>query len=287
VLDVHREPWCPVYDGLAAARALALQSKSQVADFVRLLTFYAILGLALLGGCGVTTEIVGYTPAPGVEIIRIELAYSNAYVIRSARPILIDSGSPGELTDIRDALADHGLRLEDLALVVLTHGHGDHSGGAAAIRSATKALVALGKGDLGMAAAGKNTPLPPTNLTARLIRPFVDFGYPPFVPDIAVDELDLAPYGIRGKVVSMPGHTPGSLVVLLENRSAFVGDEILGGWFGGTFRRHSPGEHYYQDDVDRNHKNIRTLLERGVETFYLGHGGPVVAADVESWLGDE
>jgi glyoxylase-like metal-dependent hydrolase (beta-lactamase superfamily II) len=252
------------------------------------LALFAVLGLALLAGCGVTTEIVGLTPPPEVEIVRIELAYSNVYLIRSARPILIDSGSPDELDDIRRGLADHGQRLEDLALVVLTHGHGDHSGGAAAIRSATHARIALGKGDLGMAAAGKNRTLPPTTLTAQLIRPFVDFEYPPFVPDIAVEDgLDLAPYGIKGKVVSMPGHTPGSLVVLLENRAAFVGDQILGGWFGGTFRRHSPGEHYYQDDVDRNRKNIRMLLERGYQTFYLGHGGPVVASDVEDWLGDD
>jgi hydroxyacylglutathione hydrolase len=248
-----------------------------------------VLGVvACLAGCGITTEIVGRTPPPGAEIIRIELTYSNAYLIRSRRPILIDSGAPGELPDIRRALADHGERLEDLALVVLTHGHGDHAGGAAAIRSATGARIALGAGDLGMAAAGKNTPLPPTSLMARLIRPFVDFGYPPFVPDITVeDELDLRPYGIEGRVVRMPGHTPGSLVVLLENRSAFVGDQILGGWLGGTFRRHSPGEHYYQDDVDRNHENIRRLLARGVETFYLGHGGPVVAQDVHDWLGDD
>jgi hydroxyacylglutathione hydrolase len=255
---------------------------------MRSVTVLASLGLALLAGCGVTTEIVGRTPPPGAEIIRIELAYSNVYLIRSARPILIDSGSPGELNDIRRACADHGQRFEDLALVVLTHGHGDHSGGAAAIRSATGALIALGEGDLAMAAAGENTPLRPTSITARLIRPFVDFGHPPFVPDIVVDgELDLRPYGIKGKVISMPGHTPGSLVVLLDDRAAFVGDQILGGWLGGTFRRHSPGEHYYQDDVERNHENIRTLLARGVQTFYLGHGGPVVASDVEDWLGDD
>ena len=219
--------------------------------------------------------------------MRLELGYSNAYLIRSARPILVDSGSPDEEPEIRRALADLGARLEDVELVVLTHGHGDHSGGAAALRSATHAQIVLGKGDVGMAAAGKNTTLPPTSFMARLLRPFVDFTYTPFAPDIALDgELDLAPYGVKGKVVSMPGHTPGSLVVLLENKTAFVGDQMLGGWLGGTFRRHSPGEHYFQDDVQQNRKNVRALLQSGFETFYLGHGGPVVAADVQAWLDD-
>jgi glyoxylase-like metal-dependent hydrolase (beta-lactamase superfamily II) len=249
---------------------------------------FAVLALVLLAGCGVTTEVVGRTPPPEAEIVRIELAYSNVYLIHSARPILVDSGSPGELEDLRRGLADQGARLEDVALVVLTHGHGDHAGGAAAIRSATTARVVLGKGDVAMAAAGKNRTLPPTSLMARLLRPFVDFCHPPYVPDVALEgELDLAPSGIKGKVVSMPGHTPGSLVVLLENRTAFVGDQMLGGWLGGTFRRHSPGEHYYQDDVEQNRKNVRALLERGVETFYLGHGGPVAASDVREYLDDE
>ena len=43
------------------------------------------------------------------------------------------------------------------------------------------------------------------------------------------------------------------------------GDQILGGWFGGTFRRHSPGEHYYQDDVEQNRKKIRALTIGGGE----------------------
>jgi glyoxylase-like metal-dependent hydrolase (beta-lactamase superfamily II) len=43
--------------------------------------------------------------------------------------------------------------------------------------------------------------------------------------DLVVREpLDLAPWGVAGRVVPMPGHTPGSLVVVLDDGRAFVGD---------------------------------------------------------------
>ena len=78
----------------------------------------------------------------------------------------------------------------------------------------------------------------------------------------------------------MPGHTRGSLVVVLSNKTAFVGDMMLGGSLAGMFFPSSPGEHYYQADPEQNRRNIHTLLAQGIETFYLGHGGPVSREDV-------
>ena len=94
------------------------------------------------------------------------------------------------------------------------------------------------------------------------------------------DELDLAQWGIDGKVIAMPGHTPGSIVVLLV-RSHGVRRRHDRGWLvGGLLSPHSPGEHLYQADPVQNRRNIQTLLDRGVQKFYLGHGGPVTRADV-------
>ena len=221
-------------------------------------------------------------------MLSIELPYSNAFLIRSARPVLVDSGSPGDEVALREALAKRGVRFEDIALVVLTHGHADHAGAAAAIRSATGARIVLGKGDLPMTTRGHNTTMKWTSLFALALRPFVDFPYSPFEPDVVLESspLDLAPYGIAGKVEPMAGHTPGSLVVVLDNRTAFVGDQMLGGAFGGAINPRFPGEHYYQEDVAQNHRNVEVLLDRGIETFYLGHGGPVKAWDVRQELGE-
>ena len=61
---------------------------------------------------------------------------------------------------------------------------------------------------------------------------------------------------IPGAIVPLPGHTPGSLVVTIAG-AAFVGDLFRGGIVG------SPAEvHFYMCDLDDNHRDVRTLLDR-------------------------
>jgi hydroxyacylglutathione hydrolase len=112
---------------------------------------------------------------------------------------------------------------------------------------------------------------------------FLPDHYKPFVADVLVtDRYDLAPCGVEGEVIATPGHTPGSVVVLVAHgKIALVGDLFRGGLVFKT----SPAEHFYQDDLKRDHEQIRMLLARGVEWFVLGHGGPIKRSRVASEFG--
>src|SRR5581483_9252729 len=214
-------------------------------------------------GCGPT--VVGRTPR-GAEIVQIPLQLSNVYLVKTSTPVLIDSGTIGDEHDLQAALADQGLSLRRISLVVLTHAHADHAGLAASLQS-YGARVVIGAGDFERATRGVNDELVPTSFTASLIKPLIRSIFPEFHADRAIAEgesMDLAPWGIDGKIVQMPGHTAGSLVVVMSDHSAFVGDMFRGG----------PNEHYYHADRERNRQNIANLCAQGVEKFYLGHGGP-------------
>jgi hydroxyacylglutathione hydrolase len=215
--------------------------------------------------------------------VRIPLRLSNVHVIQARRPVLVDAGTIGDMADLQVALDDRKIRFRDLALVLLTHGHADHSGLAFDLRRLSGATVMMGAADIPLAQKGENDVLRPTSFTASLLKPFITSVYPSFEPDVAVRagaDVDLRPWGIEGKAIAMPGHTAGSVVVVLSDNSAFVGDMMMGGSFGGAIFPSSPGEHYYHADREQNRRNIKTLLDRGVEKFYLGHGGPVMRADV-------
>jgi hydroxyacylglutathione hydrolase len=240
----------------------------------------AILSLwfCLLSGCA-TSTVVGHS-AEGANIVQIPLRLSNVFLIQGKTPVLIDSGTVGDKDDLIHALEDNGVWPSRLGLIVLTHGHADHAGLAADLRTVSMAPIAIGKGDLPLVRKGDSDHLSPTNVTGAALKPFITTVYQDFEPDIVVsDTMSLAPWGIDGKVVSMPGHTPGSLVVILANDQAFVGDMMLGGILGLVFTS-SPSEHYYEADRAQNRKNIETLVHMGIKTFYLGHGGPVSQKDV-------
>ena len=241
----------------------------------------ALLLSVALSGCATTWDRVGRS-AEGAGIVKITLPLSNVYLIQSKPPILIDVGSEGDADALARSLGANGTKPSDLGLVVLTHGHADHAGNTAAFMKLTKAKLWLGEGDLPLARAGHNDDLRPMNFLACFLQLTLPQSYPAFEPDGVVGDapLDLAPWGVQGKVISMPGHTRGSVVVVLDNHAAFVGDQILGGYFGGAVAPHDPGLHYFHADEEANLANIEKLLGMGVDTFYLGHGGPVARTDV-------
>jgi glyoxylase-like metal-dependent hydrolase (beta-lactamase superfamily II) len=235
--------------------------------------------LVLATGCASSFE-VGRT-AEGAKIVQIPLRLSNVYLVQSTTPILVDTGTLGDMNDLESALADRNVRMRDIGLVVVTHAHADHAGLAADLRERTGARVVIGAGDVESARAGHNDELRPTSLFASLLKPTIPVVFPEIAPDVVVGEpLVLSPWGVDGKVIEMPGHTAGSLVVVLANQTAFVGDQMLGGAFGGLLFPHDPGEHYYQADAAKNRRNIAELVRMGIERFYLGHGGPVSKDDV-------
>jgi hydroxyacylglutathione hydrolase len=256
-------------------------------DAVKRCSFAAVVALALCG-CAPRFQPVKspalLEPMPA-SIARVELRYSNMYLLRKgAHVALVDAGAPSDVERATAALRAEGLEPGAVELVVLTHGHGDHAGLGSFFQKAG-AKVVVGRGDELQTTKGENDEMTPQSLFARMLKPFVRLDYPTFTPDLVVDdELNLGPFGFDGvRARHMPGHTRGAIVVLVGNKDAIVGDQMLGGIWGGLFHAGSAGDHYYQLDAERNKCNVHTLLEEGFETFHLGHGGPVSRDAVLGW----
>jgi glyoxylase-like metal-dependent hydrolase (beta-lactamase superfamily II) len=223
----------------------------------------------------------------GIAIGTVTLSLSNVHVLFGEHPVLVDTGSPGEIRDLERGLAELGVHLADVSCAVITHGHADHAGTARELQRRHIKIIA-GEGDLWRELDGIHGHLTATSFFATLLKIIIPGHYPPVWPDVRVkDRFDLRACGVDGEVIAMPGHTKGSIVVLVAGgKIALVGDLFRGGALAGYVHPWEPKEHFYQDDLAMAHRQIRELLARGVETFVMGHGGPSRRADVARVFGE-
>ena len=82
--------------------------------------------------------------------------------------------------------------------------------------------------------------------------------------------LDLREYGIHGKAIYTPGHSMGSISIVLESGEAFVGDMAMNEWY----LRMTPGLPVLADDLDMVVASLKKLLPEKIHTVYPAHGKP-------------
>ena len=217
-------------------------------------------------------------------VTRIKLPLANAYLVQGKRPILVDTGAPGDADRIVVALRQAGVAPEELSLILLTHGHGDHVGAANELAAMSGAPVALHRADDAMARSGRNVLGTLTGWEARMLTPFVDKPFPPVAATLPIDgDLDLKPFGVAGRVFPTPGHTAGSLSLLLENGDALVGDLLMGGRLGGALMATRPQLHYFVADFGQLFASMARVLAENPRRLLVGHGGPLAVDDVRRW----
>jgi len=94
---------------------------------------------------------------------------------------------------------------------------------------------------------------------------------PPVKPDILIgEEMDLKKYGVDGKVIHTPGHTAGSLSVILPNDEFIVGDLIM----RGMLRFWQPNYPLFANDTAQLKESIKLILRMKPAKIFSGHGDP-------------
>lgn len=211
------------------------------------------------------------------QIFTLKLGINRCYIIKGKHAIMIDGGPPNRVKSFLKQLAATGIEPKEIRLVVLTHGDFDHTGSAKAIKEATGAKVAIHKNDSELLEEGCFNWAPGVTIwgvsSRFVLKPFAKFvKFPPLKPDIILTDEDypIDKYIPGAKIIYTPGHTSGSVSVLLETGEAFVGCMAHNGF---PFRT-SPGLPIFAADIDKVRENWNILLKKGAKKIYPGHGNP-------------
>ncbi len=205
------------------------------------------------------------------------MGIAQAYIIQDKGTIMVDCGCPKKKKCFIKYLKRFSINPEDISLIIITHGHWDHTGSAKEIKEITGAKIAMHVNEKDWLEKSLKHLPPGTTFWGRfmatamsLYRPFINVPATEVDMPISDNEFPLSEFGINGKVIYTPGHSSGSVSVLLDTGDIFVGDMAM-----ATFPLMiSPGLPDFAEDMDLLKESWRSLLDMGIKKIHPAHGRP-------------
>ncbi|MDX9771532.1 MAG: MBL fold metallo-hydrolase [Tenuifilaceae bacterium] len=209
----------------------------------------------------------------GYHIFRVVTGRSNAYLVSyGGRNILVDTGTSPYYNRLIKNINSIIAYREHIDMIVLTHTYFDHCQNASRLRRDHGSIILASRYESEFAKKGY-TPIPKgTWAYSRLISKIGSLigssflGYPLFPIDIEVeDEYAFNDFDLNLKVLSTPGHSAGSISLIVDNEIAVVGDAMF-----GIFRNSILPP--FADDKRKMFESWKKLYATGCRLFLPGHG---------------
>lgn len=203
----------------------------------------------------------------------------NTYLVGS-RPdfVLVDAGTRADPAGIESQMVESGLAIVDVRRIVLTHAHGDHLDGAPGLLRRSGARLLCSREEAPHVQDGRSIPASSAFLrlldgASRVLR----------IPRTRchVDEILENGQMLEGtnlRVISCPGHTPGSISLHEpDRRILFCGDALfnVNPMTGKAGLRVSIP--LFTSDNALALESARMLAGLGVDVLLPGHGEPILA----------
>jgi glyoxylase-like metal-dependent hydrolase (beta-lactamase superfamily II) len=179
----------------------------------------------------------------GTYVYRVLFGRSNVFLIKSgSRFLLIDTSWKHSRKKLIKKLDRLGCNQNNLVALVLTHVHFDHVQNAASIKEKYHPKIIIHQSEGDFLKNGDNILPAGTNKITRFLTDH--FGekvkplckYQGVVADVMIDEqLNLNDLGFKIDLIHTPGHSSGSLSVIVENEITVVGDTLFGVFKGSVF----------------------------------------------------
>ena len=185
----------------------------------------------------------------GYTISQIMSGRSNVFFIESGEKyFLIDTSTSSNWEKLNSTLKSMGISKIDY--LILTHTHHDHAANAKRIKDNYNASVIVHQ-----------------NEAVHLIKgEAIQFDFESCSYDIAVDSIyDLKSLGLNAYILHTPGHSTGSMSLIIDDEIAIVGDAMFGVLRKSVFPP-------YADDSKELVNSWEKLLSTNCKLFLPAHG---------------
>lgn len=207
-------------------------------------------------------------------IIEDELLKANVYVIMTNNGYyLIDTGIFMKTRYLIEIMEKNKLPLSDLKMIILTHCHCDHIGGAAELVKLSGAKLAAHKNDVQFILQQKVIEGTYHNMMLEEQKYMRQFNCVVKQIDCVLEDGDLIDIMGGLQVINVPGHTPGSIALYQANKNImFFGDVIR--------NRQDKGlvigiPEKFNVNTTQVHIDAKKLLSYPIEYALFGHGSAI------------
>ena len=217
----------------------------------------------------------------GPSLHRIGSDIVAVYLVDSPEGVtVIDAGLAGQWKELTAELAAMGRSLGDIRGVVLTHGDSDHIGFAVRLRREHGVPVFVHAADAARARGEESTKPEWGGMKLGATTRFLWYALTrnglrttPVTEVVSVSDGDVLDLPGAPHVISMPGHSPGSIAIHVPSVDAvFVGDALTTRHVltGATGPQPAP----FTDDPAEALASLRRLEGLGATWVLPGHGAP-------------
>lgn len=196
--------------------------------------------------------------------------YFNLYVIKGKNgDILIDTGFVGMRKSLKRWLDQFNIKL-----VILTHAHVDHIWNASYIQKLYNCKIALGEMDIGNI---DNTKInsKPSKKKYNVWTKLMNFGMKKFIPEqfnvdiLLKDNQLINECGLNLKIISLSGHTTGSIGILYKDY-LFAGDSLVN-------RGRGPEIAYQNQNNEMALESYKKIFELSPKIIFIGHDKEILS----------
>lgn len=203
-----------------------------------------------------------------VTVQRIKCGNGNCYIIvEKGNAVLVDTARPKYRDKVLSAC-----RKVNIRLIILTHTHMDHCQNAAFISRELDVPIAICRADEELIKNNMLQTLYARTLAGKLVLFFSEKSFyhdkiPEFTPEMYLHDGDtLEDFGISAQIISLPGHTNGSIGIDFGKEGIFVGDALMNMFYPTVSMLY----HNYKQMLE----SARKIGELGERIVYFGHGKP-------------